>query len=333
MCQYSCVDGVPTDWHLVHLGSRAVGGAGVVVAEATAVEAEGRITPADSGIWNDGQADAWSRVASFVREQGAVAAIQIAHAGRKGSCEPPWHGGRPLPPSRGGWIPLAPSPLPFAEGHPVPREADRDDLDRVREAFAAAARRAVRAGFQAVELHMAHGYLLNEFLSPVTNRRKDGYGGTLEKRMRFPLEVARAVREALPAEVPLLVRISATDWEEDGWEIGQSVEFALRLKDLGADLVDCSSGGVTPTLAPSPGPGFQVPFAETVRREAGIATAAVGFLTDPAQAEQVVATGQADAVVLAREMLRDPYWPLHAARALGADVPWPVQYERAKPAK
>jgi 2,4-dienoyl-CoA reductase-like NADH-dependent reductase (Old Yellow Enzyme family) len=330
MCQYSCLDGLPTDWHLVHLGSRAVGGAGLVMVEATAVSPEGRISPDDSGIWSDTHAEAFAPIARFIREQGAVAGIQLAHAGRKGSCSLPWLGGGPLGMEACGWQPLGPSAAPFDVGHPVPRAVTLDEMDEIEAHFRAAARRAHTAGFQMVEVHMAHGYLLHEFLSPLVNHRDDNHGGTLENRLRFPLRVARAVREEWPAELPLFVRISATDWVDGGWDIEQSVVLARRLKEIGVDLIDCSSGFAVPDEPVPFGPGFQVPFASRVRSEAGIASGAVGYITEPAQAEQIVATGQADAVLLGRQMLRDPYWPLHAAKALHADVPWPNQYLRAK---
>ena len=330
MCQYSCVDGMPTDWHLVHLGSRAVGGAGLVMVEATAVSPEGRISPGDSGIWSDAHATAFAPIARFVREHGAVPGIQLAHAGRKGSCAAPWQGGGPLDAAAGGWQPLAPSPLPFDTGHPVPRALTPDDLDAIEAQFCAAARRALAAGFQVIELHMAHGYLLHEFLSPLANHRDDSFGGSLENRLRFPLRVARAVRREWPEALPLFVRISATDWAAGGWDIEQSVELARQLKTVGADLIDCSSGFAVPNEPVPFGPGFQVPFAARIRADVGIASGAVGCITDPAQAEQIVATGQADVVLLARQMLRDPYWPLHAAQALRADAPWPKQYVRAK---
>ncbi len=330
MCQYSAVDGVPADWHLVHLGSRAVGGAALVMAEATAVSPEGRISPGDTGIWSEEQVKAFRGIAAFVRGQGAVAGIQIAHAGRKASTDAPWRGGRPLTEREGGWAPIAPSPTPFAPGHAVPREMDGTDRDRIRTSFARAARNGKAAGFQVVELHMAHGYLLHEFLSPLSNRRRDAYGGSLANRMRFPLAVACAVREEWPRELPVFVRVSVTDWVEGGWDPPQTVALARELKAAGIDLIDCSSGGTVPDAKIPAGPGFQTPFAETVRREAGIPTGAVGMITDPVQAEQIVSTGQADAVVIAREFLRDPYWPMHAARRLGVDIPWPPQYERAK---
>ncbi len=331
MCQYSSTDGMPGDWHLVHLGSRAVGGAGLVLTEATAVAPEGRISPADAGIWSDAHGRAYERIAAFVRSQGAAAGIQLAHAGRKASTDVPWAGGKPLAPERGGWQPAAPSAVPFAHGHPVPREMGGADIEAVVAQFAAAARRAHAAGFQVVELHMAHGYLCHEFLSPLSNRRTDRYGGSLENRMRVPIEVACAVRSVWPAELPLFARISATDWAEGGWDLDEAVTFAGRLKDVGVDMVDCSSGGLVPHARVPVGPGYQVPLAARIRRDAGVATGAVGMITSATQAEQVVANGQADAVLLARGMLRDPYWPLHAARELGAEASWPVQYLRAKP--
>jgi 2,4-dienoyl-CoA reductase-like NADH-dependent reductase (Old Yellow Enzyme family) len=331
MCQYSARDGLPGAWHLVHLGSRAVGGAGLVLAEASAVSPEGRISPDDTGIWSDAHAAAWAPIARFVAEQGAVAGIQLAHAGRKASTDAPWRGGRPLGEEARGWRLVAPSALPFAEGHPVPRELEGDDLLGIVGAFRDAARRADEAGFEVVEVHMAHGYLLHQFLSPLTNRRTDGYGGPLENRMRLPLEVARAVREAFPVERPVFARISATDWVEGGWDLEQSVVLARALREAGVDLVDCSSGGTVPGAKVPLGPGYQVPFAAAIRERAGVMTGAVGLITEPAQAEAVVAGGKADLVLLAREMLRDPYWPLRAARALGAKSSWPVQYLRARP--
>ena len=330
MCQYSSHDGLPTNWHLVHLGSRAVGGAGMVMVEATAISPEGRISPDDSGIWSDAHAEAFAPIARFIREQGAVPGIQLAHAGRKGSCSLPWLGGGPLGVEACGWQPLAPSPLPFATGHNVPHALTLTELDEIEVQFRAAAGRALAAGFQVIEIHMAHGYLLHEFLSPLVNRREDDYGGTLENRLRFPLRVARAVREVLPEDLPLFVRISATDWVAGGWDIDQSVVLARRLKEIGVDLIDCSSGFAVPDEPVPFGPGFQVPFAARVRAEAGIASGAVGLITEPYQAEQIVATGQADVVLLGRQMLRDPYWPLHAAKALHVDALWPNQYLRAK---
>jgi 2,4-dienoyl-CoA reductase-like NADH-dependent reductase (Old Yellow Enzyme family) len=331
MCMYSAEEGVPNDWHLVHLGSRAVGGAALVMAEATGVSPEGRISRGDTGLWNDAQVSAFARITDFIAAQGAVPGIQLAHAGRKASTDVPWKGGGPLAASQGAWTTLGPSAIPFDEGFPPPREMTSADLDDVVGAFVAAAGRAVDAGFQVVEVHAAHGYLLHEFLSPLSNRRADAYGGSFENRTRLTVEVARAVRRAFPAERPVFVRISATDWVEGGWDLSQSIELAKLLKAEGIDLVDCSSGGNVAKAKIPVAPGYQVPFAEAIRREAGIATAAVGMITEPRQAEGILATGQADAIVMARAFLRDPYWPQHAARELGADVDWPQQYGRAKP--
>ncbi len=331
MCQYSSQDGLPGDWHLVHLGSRAVGGAALVMVEATAISPEGRISPGDTGIWSDAHAEAFAPIARFIREQGAVAGIQLAHAGRKASCDLPWQGGGPLGPDQRGWQPVAPSPLPFTPAHPLPREATTEEVEAIHGQFAAAARRALNAGFQMVEIHMAHGYLLHEFLSPLSNRRTDEYGGALENRMRLPLAVARTVREIWPAGLPVFVRISATDWVEGGWDLEQSLQLCRRLKEIGIDLIDCSSGGLMPEAVIPAGPGFQTPFATAVKDQLGMASGAVGWITDPVQAEQVIATGLADAVFLARELLRNPYWPLLAAGELGAEHQWPPQYLRAKP--
>ncbi len=331
MCQYSCTDGFATDWHLVHLGSRAVGGAAVVMAEASAVEARGRISPQDLGIWQEAHVEPLARVARFVREHGAVPAIQLAHAGRKASTGRPWEGGGPLTSAQNGWTVVAPSALAFDTGHAVPEELDAAGLGAIKDAFVAAARRALAAGFELVEIHAAHGYLLHQFLSPLSNRRTDRYGGTFENRTRLLMEVVTAVRAVWPERLPLWVRVSATDWAETGgWDPPQTVELARLLKAAGVDLLDCSSGGTLPHARIPAGPGFQVPFAEAVRRETGLATGAVGLITDPAQAEAVVAGGRADVVLLARQFLRDPYWPLHAARTLGVDLAWPVQYRRAK---
>jgi 2,4-dienoyl-CoA reductase-like NADH-dependent reductase (Old Yellow Enzyme family) len=331
MCQYSCTDGLATDWHVVHLGSRAVGGAAVVIAEATAVEPRGRISPNDVGLWKDAQIEPLARVARFLREQGAVPAVQLAHAGRKASTARPWEGGKPVAPAQGGWTVVAPSALPFAEDHPVPAELNAADVTELVQAFAGAARRALSAGFELIEIHAAHGYLLHQFLSPLSNRRTDRYGGSFENRTRLLLEVVDAVRTVWPERLPLWVRVSATDWAESGgWDLPQTVALARILKTRGVDLLDCSSGGTLPRVKIPAGPGFQVPFAEAVRREAGVATGAVGLITQPEQAEKIVAEGRADVVLLGRQFLRDPYWPLHAAKVLGADVAWPVQYQRAK---
>ena len=333
MCQYSATDGVPNDWHFVHLGSRAVGGAGLVIVEATGVTAEGRISPGDLGVWNDTQVEAFKRITSFITAQGSVPGIQLAHAGRKASTPLQWLGEGSLTPEEGGWQPIAPSPIPFGEGYTTPRELTKSEIQEVVERFVEAAERARDAGFKVVELHMAHGYLLHEFLSPLTNQRRDEFGGDLKGRMKFPLQVAQAVRKAWPAENPLFVRISATDWVEKGWGLPQSVEFSKHLKELGVDLVDCSSGGNVRTARIPFGPGYQVPFASAIRRDAAIATGAVGLITEPQQAEDILQRGEADVIVLARAFLRDPYWPLHAAHELSVDVPWPVQYLRAKPKK
>jgi 2,4-dienoyl-CoA reductase-like NADH-dependent reductase (Old Yellow Enzyme family) len=332
MCQYSAHDGIADTWHMVHLGSRAVGGAALVMVEASAVVPEGRISPHDMGIWSDRHAEALAPIARFIREQGAVPAIQLAHAGRKASTDAPWQSRSALVPENGGWQVVAPSAVPFSPKSPLPRELAEAELGGIVAAFVAAAKRSLAAGFEVAEIHMAHGYLLHQFLSPLSNRRKDGYGGSLENRARFPLRVAQAVRGVWPQNLPFFVRISATDWVEGGWDLAQSLQLCRWLKDVGVDLIDCSTGGMTPDARIPAGPGFQTPFAAAIRQELGIAVGAVGLITAPVQAEQIVATGSADAVFLARELLRDPYWPLHAAHELGAEVPWPVQYERAKPA-
>jgi len=330
MCQYSCTDGLPNDWHRVHYGSRAVGGAGLIMVEATAVSPEGRISPLDCGIWNDAQAQAFQPITRFIKEQGAIPALQLAHAGRKASTAHPSYGGKPLPREKGGWQPLAPSSLPFAPDYPVPTELTTADLFKIEADFVAATKRAKAAGFEIIELHMAHGYLLHEFLSPLTNQRTDSYGGCLENRMRFPLRMAQAVRQAWPAELPLFTRISATDWVEGGWDLEQSLELCHCLKKLGIDLIDCSSGGLVPDAVIPAAPGFQVPFAAAIKTEAGIATATVGLITEATQAEQILENGDADLVVLGRELLRSPFWPLAAAKELGADISWPAQYLRAR---
>jgi 2,4-dienoyl-CoA reductase-like NADH-dependent reductase (Old Yellow Enzyme family) len=331
MCQYSSEDGLASDWHLVHLGSRAVGGAGLVMTEAASVEARGRITPQDLGLWNDAQIPMLRRITAFIKAQGSVPGIQLAHAGRKASTARPWEGGAALDVGRGGWRPLlAPSAVPFSADHPVPEAMDRPRIHEVTAAFAAAARRAAEAGFQLVEVHAAHGYLLHQFLSPLSNRRTDDYGGSLENRMRMLREVVAAVRRGWPEDLPVLVRISATDWVEGaGWDIEQSVQLSRQLKADGVDLIDCSSGGTVPDAKVPVGPGYQTAFSDRIRREAGIPTAAVGMITAPEQAETILRTQQADLVVLAREFLRDPYWPHHAAAKLHTKAAAPVQYGRA----
>lgn len=331
MCQYSAQDGLPNDWHFAHLTARAAGGVGILCVEATHVAPEGRITPNCLGLWNDAQRDALARIAATARGLGAVPAIQIGHAGRKGSVSQPWNGTKPVPVASGGWETIGPSPLAQNAASPAPREMDSGEIERVTLAFGASARRAREAGFCVLEVHAAHGYLLHSFLSPVANRRTDAYGGSLENRARFLMEVLDAVRAEWPADLPLFVRISATDWVEGGWTIEDSVALARLLAARGdVDLIDCSSGGVAQAQAIHPYPGYQVPFAERIRREVGIATGAVGLISAPQQAEEIVAGGRADLVLLGRVMLFDPNWPLHAAKALGAEgVAWPVQYERA----
>jgi 2,4-dienoyl-CoA reductase-like NADH-dependent reductase (Old Yellow Enzyme family) len=330
MCQYSSTEGFVNDWHLVHLGSRAAGGAGLVFTEATAVDARGRISPADLGIWDDQHVPGLQRVAAFVRAQGAVAGIQLAHAGRKASTAPPWEGGHGVPFERGGWTPIAPTAEPFDVNSLVPDALDRDGILAVIGAFRSAAARALSAGFQVVEIHAAHGYLLHEFLSPLTNRRTDEYGGSYDNRTRILTQICEAVRDVWPADLPLFVRVSSTDWTEGGWRPEDTVALAHHLSSAGVDLIDCSSGGIAPRIAIPAGPGYQVPFSQRIKDTVPMLTAAVGLITSPAQADQIIRNEQADFVLLAREMLRDPYWPLHAARALGHDVAWPNQYLRAK---
>ena len=332
MCQYSATGGFANDWHLVHLGSRAVGGAGVVMVEATGVVPEGRITAGCLGIWDDAQVAMLARIASFVREHGAAPAIQLAHAGRKASTALPVQGGQPIAAGEpGGWQTVAPTVVPYHSGAPAPMALDEAGIHAVVDAFRAAAVRAREAGFQIAEVHAAHGYLLHQFYSPLINSRTDGWGGTLAGRIRLTLEVTRAVREVWPAQHPVWVRVSATDWADGGWDLAQSVELARQLRAQGVDLVDCSSGGGVAHQRIALFPGYQVPFAATIRREAGIATGAVGLITQPEQADAIIRGGEADVVLLAREELRDPYWPLHAAHALGAAIEWPAQYLRAKP--
>mgnify|MGYP001947662866 FL=1 len=330
MCQYSSENGFPNEWHLVHLGARAAGGVGLVMVEATAVSPEGRISPNDTGLWSKEHAERFRPITDFIKAQGAVAAIQLAHAGRKASTARPWEGGKPLSPENGGWECVAPSTIPFAEGWPTPRELSLGDLDRLEDAFREAALLSLQAGFDVVEIHMAHGYLLHEFLSPLSNRRQDEYGGSLENRMRFPLRVAKAVRAVWPQDKPVFVRISGTDWAEGGWDVVQSCEFCSRLKEIGIDLIDCSSGGLVPHGVPQVAPGYQVPIAEAIRKSCGMLTGAVGLITEPHQAEEILTSGRADAIFIGRELLRDPQWALKAAKVLGDDIPWPRQYERAK---
>ncbi|MFO1487702.1 MAG: NADH:flavin oxidoreductase/NADH oxidase [Verrucomicrobiota bacterium] len=330
MCQYSAEDGVANDWHLVHLGSRAAGGAGLVIVEATAVAPEGRITPGCMGLWSEKHVGPLARIAAFIKAQGAAAGIQIAHAGRKASAALPWAGGAHLSAAQGGWETIAPSAIPFGGDLPkVPQVMTLADIARVRGDFVGTARRALAAGFNWLELHSAHGYLFNEFLSPLSNHRTDAYGGSFENRTRLLLETTREVRKIWPEELPLTVRLSAVDWKEGGWDIAQSVALAKLLKAEGVDLIDCSSGGLVPDAKITVGPGYQVPFAEQIRRETGIATAAVGAITEARQADDIIRSGKADVVLLAREFLRDPYWPAHAAKALGANITPPNPYLRA----
>jgi 2,4-dienoyl-CoA reductase-like NADH-dependent reductase (Old Yellow Enzyme family) len=330
MCEYSSEDGFANDWHVVHLGSRAVGGAGLVLTEATAVTADGRISPYDLGLYRDEHAEVLSRIAHFISSQGAVPGMQLSHAGRKASTDAPWKGGKPLDPSNGGWSPIwAPSEIPFGDRSQTPRALDRGGIREVIHAFRDAAVRAREAGMQVIELHGAHGYLLHEFLSPLTNQRTDEYGGSFENRVRLFIEITEAVRRVWPDSLPLIARFSGTDWVEGGWDLEQSVELARLLSPLGVDLIDCSSGGIMPGVAIPVGPGYQVKIAERIRRDARIATAAVGLITDAEQADAIVRSGQADMVFLARQFLRDPYWPLHSAKVLGVRATWPVQYQRA----
>jgi len=331
MCQYSSLDGFTNDWHLVHLGSRAVGGAGLVMTEAAAVSPEGRITAHDLGLWTDDHIPGIKRIVDFLTANGSVAGIQLAHAGRKASHTRPWEGGKSvLPDEPEGWQTVAPSSLAFAENGLVPTELDAEGMAKIRADFKASAIRALEAGFKIVEVHAAHGYLLHEFLSPLSNHRTDEYGGSFENRTRFVCEIVQDVRSVWPDEYPLFVRVSASDWTEGGWIIDDSVQLSLQLKQLGVDLIDCSSGGNVQKAAIPVGPGYQVLFADQIKRETGLPTGAVGLITTPEQAEAILTNGQADLVLLAREFLRDPYFPLHAARELGEHVTWPVQYERAK---
>lgn len=331
MCQYSCTEGMANVWHFVHLATRAVGGAGLVFTEAAAILPDGRISPQDLGIWSEKHIDPLARITRFIQRQGSLAGIQLAHAGRKGSTYRPGDGQGAIPQKEGGWPVVAPSALPFADGYAKPQALTPERIGEITKAFAAAAQRALQAGFRVVEIHAAHGYLLHEFLSPLSNLREDQYGGSLENRTRLLREVVGAVRSVWPEKYPLFVRISATDWADGGWNPDQSVQLAKQLRPLGVDLIDCSSGGNVADAKIPIGPGYQVGFAERVRREAGIATGAVGMITWPKQAEDIIHTGQADLVLIGRELLRDPYWPLRAARELRQDVPWPVQYLRAAP--
>jgi 2,4-dienoyl-CoA reductase-like NADH-dependent reductase (Old Yellow Enzyme family) len=329
MCEYSAKDGHPQAWHLVHLGSRAIGGASLVFTEASAVEKRGRISSADAGIYEDAHIASWRPIAEFIRSHGAVPGMQIAHAGRKASTAPPWTGGKPVSVEVGGWQPVAPSALAFDSGYTVPHELSTGEIGEIVGAFRKSAERALAAGFEVLEIHAAHGYLLHQFLSPLSNARTDEYGGRFENRIHIVKQVVRAVREVWPGRLPLFVRVSATDWKEGGWDLAQTIGLARQLKPLGVDLMDVSSGGAVPGVTIPLGPGYQTGFAEAIRTEAGMATGAVGMISEAVQAETILATEQADLVFLARELLRDPYWPRRAAKALDVKIKAPVQYERA----
>jgi 2,4-dienoyl-CoA reductase-like NADH-dependent reductase (Old Yellow Enzyme family) len=329
MCEYSAKDGHPQTWHLVHLGSRAIGGAGLVFTEASAVEERARISSADAGIYKDAHVASWRPIAEFIRSHGGVPGMQLAHAGRKASTAPPWTGGKPVSVQDGGWEPVGPSALAFDTGYTVPHELSKGEIEEIVAAFRKSAERALEAGFEVIEIHAAHGYLLHQFLSPLSNARTDEYGGKFENRIRLTMRVARTVRAAWPRRLPLFVRVSATDWKEGGWDLAQTIELARQLKPQGVDLMDVSSGGAVPGVKIPLGPGYQTGFAEAIRKETGIATGAVGMISEPAQAETILATEQADLVFLARELLRDPYWPRRAAKVLDVKIKAPVQYERA----
>jgi len=330
MCMYSAIDGIPNDWHMVHYGSRAAGGAGLIIAEATAVCPEGRISTGDLGLWNDQQMEAFKPITAFITAHGSVPGVQIAHAGRKASFATPVDGGHLLQPGQGGWQVVAPSAIAYSDEYAIPHAMATDEIDTVVTRFTEATHRASKAGFRVVEIHMAHGYLMHEFLSPLTNQREDEYGGTIENRMRLPLRVARAVREAFPENLPVFVRISATDWAEGGWDLKQSIVFCAALKEIGIDLIDCSSGGQVHYAKIPVGPGYQVSFAKAIKHETGIPTGAVGIITKALQAEDILQNDDADVIIMGREMLRDPYWPIHTAKDMDAEIQWPVQYLRAK---
>jgi 2,4-dienoyl-CoA reductase-like NADH-dependent reductase (Old Yellow Enzyme family) len=330
MCEYSSVDGFANDWHLVHLGSRAVGGAGLIITEATAVSPEGRITPDDLGIWSDEHLPYLQRITQFIKAQGSVTGIQLAHAGRKASTHSPWKGGHALAPNEGAWQTVAPSAIPFKEGMHTPLELDENGIQKIKEDFRTAALRAVEAGFEVIEIHAAHGYLLHEFYSPLSNKRSDKYGGSFENRIRLLLEVVAVVQAALQKDFPLFVRISATDWTEDGWSLEDSIQLAAALKGANVHLVDCSSGGNTSGVKIPVGPLYQAEFAERIKKETGIMTGAVGLITSAQEAETILQKNGADLILLGRQVLRDPYFPLHAAKELGVEISWPVQYLRAK---
>jgi len=331
MCQYSAQDGFANDWHLVHLGSRAVGGAALIIAEATSVSPEGRISPEDLGIWKDEHIPELKRITDFIHQHGAIAGIQLAHAGRKAGNSSPWNGARQLSLEEGGWQTVAPSAVPFNNSDHPPAALDKQGIERIISSFQAAAERALKAGFKVIEIHAAHGYLINEFLSPLSNQREDEYGGSFENRIRLLLEIVKAIKKVWPEGYPLFVRLSATDWVENGWQIEDSVDLSKLLKTIGVHLIDCSSGGVIPGVKIPLVPGYQSPLAEEVRKKAGILTGAVGLITDAEQAEQILQDGKADLILFARESLRNPYLPFSFAQQLNAEIDWPLQYERAKP--
>jgi 2,4-dienoyl-CoA reductase-like NADH-dependent reductase (Old Yellow Enzyme family) len=330
MCQYSSYNGMPTEWHLVHLGSRAIGGAALIIQEATAISKEGRISPDDAGIWNDMQMEAYKRINNFIVGQNCIPGIQLAHAGRKGSTYSPWKGTGEVKQEDGGWQTISPSPIRFSDNFPSPKEMDKVDIKKVIDDFCQAAVRSVKAGFKIIELHMAHGYLIHEFLSPLSNLRSDGYGRSIDNRCQFAIDIAKGVRGSIPEEIPLFARISSSDWIEGGWNIEDSVVLSKKLKEAGVDLIDCSSGGNVAISGIPAGPGYQIPFSEKIKQAAGILTGGIGFITSAEQADHIIRTGQADIVLLAREILRNPYWPRHAAKVLKAEIDWPKQYERAR---
>jgi len=330
MCMYSAIDGYANDWHLVHLGSRAVGGAGLIIQEATAVSPEGRISPGDLGLYTDEQIDMLKRITLFIHQQGAMAGIQLAHAGRKAGCARPWDGGKQIKKDQGGWTTVAPSGIPFFEDDEAPHALDGEGIRKVIDDFKNAAARALRAGYTVIEIHAAHGYLLHQFLSPLSNHRTDEFGGSFENRIRLLLKVVDAVHTEWPSNLPLFVRISATDWAEGGWDVDEAVKLASILKQHGVDLIDSSSGGMIPHARIPVAAGFQVPFAERIRKEAGLLTGAVGLITNPQQAEDILQNSRADMILIARESLRDPYFGLNAAKSLDHNMEWPLQYLRGK---
>jgi len=331
MCQYSSVDGFANDWHLVHLGSRAVGGAGLIISEAAAVSPEGRISPQDLGIWKDEHIEKLAQITNFLSQHGTVPGIQLAHAGRKASTATPWLGRRKVNPEDGGWQPVAPSAIAFSETYPMPVELDQEGIDKVILDFTNAAKRALDAGFKVIEIHAAHGYLVHQFLSPLSNHRTDSYGGSFENRIRFLLQIIESVKKVWPSDLPIFVRISATDWAEGGWNIEESVKLALQLKELGIDLIDVSTGGLVTHQKIPVGPAYQLPFASRIKEETGILTGTVGMITNSVQSETILVNEDADLIIMAREILRNPYFPLQAAKELHEDIKWPIQYERSKP--